>query len=76
MAAVLKGVEEGPLTLDEVKRRFGLSAEELTSWRCKIEKNGVPALRTTRAQIYEPERRKGYRPPAGRLTGVAADAFR
>jgi transposase-like protein len=75
-AVVVEAVAAGQLTGAEIARRFAVSAEELASWRGKIGADGVPALRATRLQIYEPQRPKGDRPSAPSRTQVAAGAFR
>jgi uncharacterized protein DUF1153 len=73
-AVVLQAERTGQLTRAEITRRFGVSAEEFAAWNRKIDNHGVAALRATRLQIYEPERRKGR---AGAPTpGLGLSRFR
>lgn len=51
-AAVVAAVRQGVLTAEEACRRYGLSPEELESWRAALDEHGVGALRTTRLQLY------------------------
>ena len=51
-AAVVAAVREAVLSEAEALKRYGLSAEELASWRESLEKHGVPALYATRVQLY------------------------
>lgn len=51
-AAVVAAVKNGAITLDEVCRRYNLSAEEFLSWQEMIDKHGVRGLRVTRLQDY------------------------
>src|SRR5689334_23012197 len=57
-AVVVRAARDGELTGSDIESRFGVSAEELGSWRRALDRNGEAALRATRLQIYEPERRK------------------
>jgi hypothetical protein len=57
-AAVVAAVDAGAISEEDAMRRFGLSEEELTSWRESLSEYGVPALYATRVQVYrrsEPE---------------------
>lgn len=65
-AVVVKAVHEGKLSAADVERRFGISAEEFASWSRSLDKHGVAGLRSSRVQIYQPQRRKGYEAPAMR----------
>lgn len=51
-AAVVMAVNGGVLSEAEAMARYGVSAEELESWRTSLEKYGLGALRTTRSQLY------------------------
>lgn len=51
-AAVVAAVKNGAITLEEVCRRYNLSAEEFLSWQEMIDKHGVRGLRVTRLQDY------------------------
>lgn len=51
-AAVVAAVRHGLLTEAEACARYGLSPEELESWRQALDEHGVGALRTTRIQLY------------------------
>ena len=75
-AVVRQAERDGDLTRADIQKHFGVSAEEFASWNRKIDKDGVPALRATRLQIYEPQRRKGGARAAApsRLAGMPAIA--
>ena len=49
---VVIALREGETTLEEVCRRYSVSAAELGSWVSACERYGVRGLRATRAQIY------------------------
>jgi hypothetical protein len=51
-AVVVDAVRNGLITLEEVCRRYELSAEEFFAWQRAIETHGVAGLRVTRLQIY------------------------
>ncbi|MEP4379416.1 MAG: DUF1153 domain-containing protein [Alphaproteobacteria bacterium] len=51
-AAVVNGVRDGLLTLEQACERYGLTAEEFLSWQRLIDEHGVRALRVTRLQDY------------------------
>jgi transposase-like protein len=51
-AAVVAAVRERLLTAEQACERYGLSPEELDSWRIALDEHGVGALRTTRIQLY------------------------
>jgi transposase-like protein len=51
-AAVVAAVREQLLTPEQACDRYGLTAEELDSWRSALDTHGVGALRTTRIQLY------------------------
>lgn len=51
-AAVVAGVRNGVLSLNEACQRYNLSVEEFLSWEKLIERHGIGALRTTRLQRY------------------------
>lgn len=51
-AAVVAAVNGGLLSFDEACRTYGLSEEELESWRTAIARHGMNALRTTALQRY------------------------
>ena len=51
-AAVVKGVGSGLITAEEACRRYGLSEEELESWRQAVTRHGERALRATAVQKY------------------------
>jgi transposase-like protein len=72
-AVVVEAVREGKLSGADVEKRFGVSAEEFGSWSRSLDKHGVAGLRSSRVQVYEPQRRKGYKAPASRpRAGVPA----
>ena len=47
-AAVVAAILAGQMTIEDACERYGLSAEEILSWRNRIERAGVDALRVTR----------------------------
>ena len=51
-AVIVNAVRTGVISLEEVCRRYELSAEEFLAWECAIDTHGVPGLRVTRLQIY------------------------
>ncbi|HEU0157624.1 MAG TPA: DUF1153 domain-containing protein [Stellaceae bacterium] len=51
-AAVVAAVRSGRLTIDEARRLYQLSEEELRSWDRALQLHGVPGLRATRVQLY------------------------
>ena len=51
-AAVVAAVNGGMLSEDEAMQTWGLSEEELDSWRSAVSTHGVNALRTTALQRY------------------------
>ncbi len=51
-AAVVRAVSHGLITVEEAKRRYGLSQEEFESWIRAVSRHGEAALKTTRLQRY------------------------
>jgi len=51
-ASVVLAVDAGLLTVEEALQTYGLSAEELTSWRQAVERYGVHALKATALQRF------------------------
>ncbi|MGE0257977.1 MAG: DUF1153 domain-containing protein [Alphaproteobacteria bacterium] len=51
-AVVVEAVRTGFIDLEDVCRRYNISAEEFVAWERAIERHGVPGLRVTRLQIY------------------------
>jgi transposase-like protein len=51
-AVVVNAVRSGAISLEEVCRRYELSAEEFFAWQRAIDTHGVAGLRVTRLQIY------------------------
>jgi hypothetical protein len=51
-AVIVDAVRQGVISLEEVCRRYQLSAAEFLSWQRAIATHGVPGLRVTRLQIY------------------------
>jgi transposase-like protein len=51
-AAVVKAVSSGLIAAEEACRRYGLSEEELDSWRSAVAQHGEQALRATAVQKY------------------------
>ncbi len=52
-AEVVAAVNGGLLSVDDVCRRYNLSAEEFASWQRAIDRSGMPGLRVTRIQHYK-----------------------
>lgn len=46
-AAVVAAILAGEMTIEDACERYGLSAEEILSWRNRIARAGVDALRAT-----------------------------
>lgn len=57
-AEVIERILHGDLPRDEALQRYALSDQELVSWIDAIDAWGVPGLRATRLQCYNPKRRK------------------
>ncbi len=53
-AAVVAGVRQGLITLEEACHRYTLSVEEFLSWQRLIEQHGERGLRVTRLKDYRP----------------------
>lgn len=53
-AAVVAGVREGLISLEEACRRYTLSVEEFLSWQRLIDNHGERGLRVTRLKDYRP----------------------
>ena len=51
-AAVVIAVEAGLVTQEEALEIWGLSAEELDSWKHAVSRHGVAALKATAVQKY------------------------
>ena len=58
-AEVVAAVEGGLLSLDDVCRRYSLTAEEFMSWEDALHQHGLAGLRATRAQQYRIDHRGG-----------------
>ncbi|MBD8679792.1 CtrA inhibitor SciP [Sphingomonas sp. CFBP 13720] len=52
-AEVVAAVNGGLLSVDDVCRRYNLSAEEFATWQRAIDRSGMPGLRVTRIQHYK-----------------------
>lgn len=53
--AVVKAIESGVLSDDTACQRYGLSPEELASWKTLVQKYGPDALRSTHLRQYRHE---------------------
>jgi hypothetical protein len=51
-AAVVVAILTGRMTIEEACEMYGLSAEEILSWRNLVQKFGVDSLRVTSLQAY------------------------
>jgi len=54
-AAVVAGVHQGRITLEEACQRYQLPVEEFLSWQGQIERHWLLGLRATRVQDYRRE---------------------
>ena len=55
-AALLAAIRRGELTLEEARKRYSLSVEELAAWERDFDQHGIYGLRATRLQIYRRDR--------------------
>jgi hypothetical protein len=53
-AAVVAATRAGLISREEACARYMLSDEELVAWERALDQNGVPGLRSTRLQCYDP----------------------
>jgi hypothetical protein len=51
-AAVVNAVDAGLISTEEAVKTWGLSEEELDSWRAAVSQHGVHALKATALQRY------------------------
>ena len=51
-AALLEAIRTGIFTLEQARRRYALSVDELRAWERDFEQHGLYGLRATRVQIY------------------------
>jgi Protein of unknown function (DUF1153) len=65
---IVAAVDSGRLSMPEACKLYGLTSEELLSWRSSFNRHGYHALQATRVQKY--------RPTAARRLGRARRAFR
>lgn len=65
-AAVVAGVRQGLLTVEDALERYSLSLDEFLSWNRLFSDHGVKGLRTTRIKEY---RARGHQ---GRATGQSS----
>src|SRR5438067_2087981 len=71
-AAVIAGVRAGWLPVEDVCQLYTISVDELLAWERDIDRNGVPGLRVTRAQIYR-QHREALAPQSFRQQGRRGD---
>lgn len=50
--AVVRGVQAGLVSLEEVCERYDLSEEEFAEWETAMSAHGTDGLKTTRIQVY------------------------
>ena len=62
-AEVVAAVRGGLLSLEEARRRYALTAEELRSWQYSVDRFGLAGLRTTCIQFYQQQRSRGCSVP-------------
>jgi hypothetical protein len=53
-AALIKLYDIGGITDDEITQRYAMSIEELKTWRARLERGGMRAMRQTRIQDSRP----------------------
>jgi hypothetical protein len=58
-AALLGAIRSGGITLEQARRLYALSVEEIRSWERQLERHGVHGLRATRVQIYPRHKDEG-----------------
>lgn len=58
-AAVVAGVRQGLLTVEEALERYSLSLDEFLSWNRLFSDHGVKGLRTTRIKEYRSRSHQG-----------------
>jgi hypothetical protein len=51
-AVLLLAIDYDLLSIAEASIRFAVSNEELAAWRRQFGRHGVPAMRSTRLQLY------------------------
>ena len=51
-AALIGAIRRGGITLEQARRLYALSVEEIRSWERQLERHGLHGLRATRVQIY------------------------
>ena len=57
-AAVLAAVRNGDITVEDARRRYGLSEEELQAWQRAFDADGLRGLRATRVPAYRAHPRR------------------
>jgi hypothetical protein len=65
-AKVLDDIANGVITLEQARRQYDLSIDEIAEWQKMHARDAVYGLRVTRLQCYHPERMRRRRQP-GRL---------
>lgn len=50
--ALLLAIDYDLITAEDALDRFALSSDELASWRLKVGAAGLPAMRSTRLQLF------------------------
>ena len=51
-AAVIEGVRQGLLTIEQACERYNLTIDEYRAWERDFDSHGEPGLRSTRVGIY------------------------
>ena len=51
-AAVIEGVRQGLLTVEQACERYNLTIDEYRAWERDFDSHGEPGLRSTRVGIY------------------------
>lgn len=57
-AEVVRAVEAGLVSVADACARYNISEEEFDSWRARMSRHGVHALKTTQLHYFEKHRRK------------------
>ena len=51
-ASLVRGINEGLITIEEASARYSLSVEELLIWQTRLDHHGLRGLRASRVQTY------------------------
>lgn len=51
-AAIVRALEGGLITREEIQAKWGIGEEELSEWKQAFDRYGIEALRVTKVQKY------------------------